>query len=96
MENSHFQFLSAERSPRINVLNIETEPRKGEGDNWTNGKFGKLNQLKIHISIFLSTERSLHINVLNIETEPRMDDGENWIIWKFTSLVFWVQKGHHT
>ena len=30
--------------PCINVLNIEMEPRNGEGDNRTNGKFGKLNQ----------------------------------------------------
>ena len=77
MENSHLQFLSEERSPCINVLNIEIEPRKGEGDNRTNGKFGKLNQWKICISGFLSAERSPHINVLNVEIEPRMGDREN-------------------
>ena len=50
------------------------EPRKGEGDNQTNGKFGKLNQWKICISGFLSAERSPHINVLNVEMEPKMGD----------------------
>ena len=58
-------------------FNIEMEPRKGEGDNQTNGKFGKLNQWKIHIYVVLSTERSPHINVLNVEMEPRMGDREN-------------------
>ena len=53
------------------------EARKGEGDNRTNRKFGKLNQWKICISGFLSAERSPHINVLNVEMEPRMGDGEN-------------------
>ena len=53
------------------------EPRMGEGDNRTNGKFEKLNQWKICISVFLSAERSPHINVLNIEMEPRMGDREN-------------------
>ena len=53
------------------------EPRKDEGDNQTNGKFGKLNQWKIHISGFLRAERSPHINVLNVEMEIRMGDREN-------------------
>ena len=53
------------------------EPNKGEGDNRTNGKFGKLNQWKNCISGFLSAERSPRINVLNVETEPRMGDREN-------------------
>ena len=65
------------KCPCINVLNVETEPRKGKGDNQTNGKFRKLNQWKIHISGFLSAERSPHINVLNFETEPKMGDMEN-------------------
>ena len=65
------------KCPCINVLNIEMEPRKGEGDNQTNGKFGKLNQWKICISGFLSAERSPHINALNVEMEPRMGDREN-------------------
>ena len=72
------------------------EPGKGEGDNQTNGKFGKLNKWKICISGFFNVERSLHINVLNVETEPRMSDRENWTNGKFTSLVLWVHKGHHT
>ena len=63
MENLYLWILRAERSPRINVLNIEMEPRKGEGDNQTNGKFKKLNQWKICISGFLHAERSPHINV---------------------------------
>ena len=33
MENSHLQILSTERSPHINVLNVETEPRMGDGEN---------------------------------------------------------------
>ena len=53
------------------------EPRMGEGDNQTNGKFKKLNQWKICISGFLSAERSPHINVLNVEMEPRMGEKEN-------------------
>ena len=57
------------KCPHINVLNVETEPRMGKGDNRTNGKFGKLNQWKICISGFLSTERSPHINVLNVEMD---------------------------
>ena len=32
-ENLHFWFLSAERSPHINVLNIEMEHRMGDGEN---------------------------------------------------------------
>ena len=36
----------------INVLNVEMEPRMGDGENWTNGKFGKLNQWRICISGF--------------------------------------------
>ena len=50
--------MSMHKCPRINVLNVETEPRMGEGDNQTNGKFEKLNQWKICISGFLSAERS--------------------------------------
>ena len=69
---------------------------KGKGDNWTNGKFGKLDQCKIRISGVLSAERLPYINVLDIETEPRMGDGKNWTNGKFTSPVFRVQKGHHT
>ena len=36
----------------INFLNVEIEPRMDDGENWTNGKFSKLNQLKICISGF--------------------------------------------
>ena len=46
------------KCPCINVLDIEMEARKGEGNNQTNRKFGKLNQWKICISGFLSAERS--------------------------------------
>ena len=77
MENSHLRFLSAERSPCINVLKVEMEPRKVKGINKTNGKFGKLNKQKICISCFFSTERSPHMNVLNVEMEPRIGDREN-------------------
>ena len=45
-------FLSTERSPHINVLNIEMEPRMGDWENWTKGKSRTLNQLKICISGF--------------------------------------------
>ena len=69
--------MSMHKCPCINVLNVETEPRMGEGDNQTNGKFEKLKQWKICISGFLSAERSPHINVLNVEMEPRMCDREN-------------------
>ena len=68
--------MSTHKCPRINVLNVEMEPRMGEGDNQTNGKLKKLNQWKICISGFLSAERSPHINVLNIEMEPRMGDSK--------------------
>ena len=68
--------MSTYKCPRINVLNVETEPRMGEGNNRKNGKFGKLNQWKICISGFLSAERSPHINVLNIEMEPRIGKTE--------------------
>ena len=32
-ENLHLWILSAERSPHIIVLNVETEPRMGDGEN---------------------------------------------------------------
>ena len=70
------------------------EPRMGDGENWTNQKFRKLNQRKYYISSFLSAERLPHINVLsittiNVETGPRMGDGENWTNWKFRKLNQW-------
>ena len=37
--------------PCINVLNIEIEPRMGERENWTKGKFRKLNKWKIYNSV---------------------------------------------
>ena len=43
---------TAHKFPSINVLNIEMERRIGDGENWTNGMFGKLNQWKICISGF--------------------------------------------
>ena len=75
------------------------EPRIGDGENWTNGKFGKLNKWKICISGFLSAERSPCINVLMHEMEARMGDigklepkengdGKNWINGKFASLDY--------
>ena len=46
------------KCPWINVLNIEMEPRMGDGDNRTMESYGTLNQWKICISGFLSAERS--------------------------------------
>ena len=82
--------VTTHKCPCINVLNIETEPTMGDGENWTNRKFGKLNQWKIHISpVFwvkcrkVTMHKCPHINVLNVETKPRMGDGENWTNGKF-------------
>ena len=83
---SKYRKVTTHKCPCINVLIIEMEPWKGEGDNQTNGQFGRLNQWKICISGFLSADRSPHTNVLNVETEPRMGHGENWTSGKFGKL----------
>ena len=49
--------VTTHKCPCINVLNVEMEPRMGEGDNQTNGKFGKLNQWKICISGFFECRK---------------------------------------
>ena len=49
--------VTTHKCPRINVLNVETEPRMGDGDNRTNGKFEKLNQWKICISGFFECRK---------------------------------------
>ena len=41
--------VTIHKCPRINVLNVETKPRMGDGEKWTNGKFRRLNQWKICI-----------------------------------------------
>ena len=86
--------VTTHKCPNINVLNVEMEPRMGDGENWTNEKFGKLNQWKICFTGFLSAERSPHINVLTLKwklgwvtgkTEPKKNS-EHWINRKFASL----------
>ena len=79
MENYICGFLSAERSPHINVLNIEMEPRMGDretepmksSENWINGKFAAL----VSKCRKVTTHKCPCINVLNIEMEPRMGEG---------------------
>ena len=46
-------------------INVETEPKKDDGENWTK-KFGKLNWRKICVSSFLSAEGSACKNVLSV------------------------------
>ena len=57
--------VTMHKCPCMNVLNIETKPRMGDRENWTNRKFLKLNQWKICIShyVLLSAERSSCVNV---------------------------------
>ena len=72
-------------------LNIEMEPRIGDGENWINGKFASLDSKCRKVT----TYKCPCINVLNVEMEPRMGEGktepmeslENWINGKFTSSV---------
>ena len=89
----HLLDKNAERLPHINVLNVETEPRMGDGENWTNRKFGKLISRKLASwPVFqvkcrkVTMHKCSYLNVLNIETEPRMGDMENWTNRKFVKL----------
>ena len=93
--DSKYRKVTTHNYPYINVLNVEMEPRIGDGENWTNEKFGKLNQWEICFTGFLSAERSPHINVLMLKwnlgwvtgkTEQK-ENSENWINGKFASLV---------
>ena len=54
--------VTTHKCPRMDVyapcINVETEPKMGDGENWTK-KFGKLNRRKTCVSSFPSAERSL-------------------------------------
>ena len=86
------------KCPHINVLTVATHKCQNwtwcGGENWTNGKFGKLKQWKIYLShyVLLSAERSSCRNVLslwtssylNVESEPRMNHvrfGSDIYVW---------------
>ena len=73
------------------------EPRMGDGENWTNWKFGKLNQLKICVSGSPSVDRISALAIMQkLKTGchfVNIDHTEKFQITntpKFGSLVFWV------
>ena len=39
--------VTMHKCPYINIINVKTKPRMCDGEKWTKGKFGKLNQWKI-------------------------------------------------
>ena len=51
-QDSKCRKVTTHKCPHINVLNVEMEPRIGDGENWTNEKFKKLNQWKICFTVF--------------------------------------------